>query len=103
MSQPGGNCPSCGAPVQFRWSGAAQTVCPFCRSILVRPSHERMINTLREWGISVDETFFLGGVEKARVLAIFSPHIFFDDQRVHLDTASGLVPSVHIPFGVKNH
>jgi hypothetical protein len=36
MSQPAGNCPSCGAPVQFRWSGAAQTVCPFCRSILVR-------------------------------------------------------------------
>jgi hypothetical protein len=36
MSQPTANCPSCGAPVQFRWSGAVQTVCPFCRSILVR-------------------------------------------------------------------
>ncbi len=36
MSQPGANCPSCGAPVQFRWSSAVQTVCPFCRSILVR-------------------------------------------------------------------
>jgi len=36
MSQPVGNCPSCGAPVQFRWSSAVQTVCPFCRSILVR-------------------------------------------------------------------
>jgi len=36
MSQPVANCPSCGAPVQFRWSSAAQTVCPFCRSILVR-------------------------------------------------------------------
>ena len=36
MSQPTGNCPSCGAPVQFRWSSAVQTVCPFCRSILVR-------------------------------------------------------------------
>jgi hypothetical protein len=36
MSQPAGNCPSCGAPVQFRWSSAVQTVCPFCRSILVR-------------------------------------------------------------------
>jgi len=30
------NCPSCGAPVQFLWSGAAQTVCPFCKSILIR-------------------------------------------------------------------
>ena len=36
MSQPAGNCPSCGAPVQFRWSSAVQTVCPYCQSILVR-------------------------------------------------------------------
>lgn len=36
MSQPSANCPSCGAPVQFRWSSAVQTVCPFCHSILVR-------------------------------------------------------------------
>jgi hypothetical protein len=30
------NCPNCGAPIRFRWSGAAQTTCEFCRSILVR-------------------------------------------------------------------
>jgi hypothetical protein len=36
MSQPAGNCPNCGAPVQFRWSSAVQTVCTFCQSILVR-------------------------------------------------------------------
>jgi len=36
MSEPVANCPSCGAPVQFRWSSAVQTVCPFCHSILVR-------------------------------------------------------------------
>jgi hypothetical protein len=30
------NCPNCGAPVQFKWSSAVQTTCPFCRSILVR-------------------------------------------------------------------
>ena len=29
-------CPSCGAPVSFRWSGAVQTTCDYCRSILVR-------------------------------------------------------------------
>lgn len=29
-------CPSCGAGVEFLWSGAVQTTCPFCRSILVR-------------------------------------------------------------------
>jgi hypothetical protein len=36
MSSPQANCPSCGAPVQWRWSSAVQTVCPFCHSILVR-------------------------------------------------------------------
>lgn len=30
------NCPNCGAPVGFRWSGAVQTTCTFCHSILVR-------------------------------------------------------------------
>lgn len=29
-------CPSCGAPVKFQWSSAVQTVCPYCKSILVR-------------------------------------------------------------------
>ncbi len=40
MSERQANCPSCGAPVQFRWSSAVQTVCPFCRSILVRDDLE---------------------------------------------------------------
>lgn len=30
------NCPSCGAPIEFRWSGAVQTTCEYCHSILVR-------------------------------------------------------------------
>ena len=36
MSQPAANCPNCGAPIQFRWSGAVQTTCEYCRAILVR-------------------------------------------------------------------
>jgi len=44
----------------------------------------------------------LGGLEKIAILSVFKPHIFFDDQKVHLDTASGIVPSVHVPFGVMN-
>jgi hypothetical protein len=32
----GATCPNCGAAVQFRWSGAVQTACPFCKSILIR-------------------------------------------------------------------
>jgi hypothetical protein len=30
------NCPNCGGSIEFRWAGAVQTTCPFCRSILVR-------------------------------------------------------------------
>jgi 5'-nucleotidase len=66
------------------------------------PSHKRMVTTLREWGIQIDETFFLGGIEKKRILEVFAPHIFFDDQRINLDASSGIVPSVHVPFGIKN-
>jgi hypothetical protein len=29
-------CPNCGATIEFRWSGAVQTICPYCRAVLVR-------------------------------------------------------------------
>ncbi|MEH6823372.1 MAG: 5'-nucleotidase [Motiliproteus sp.] len=66
------------------------------------PAHERVINTMRSWDLMVNDAFFLGGVEKRRVLDIWAPHIFFDDQRGHLDAAASVSPSVHIPFGIAN-
>ena len=66
------------------------------------PSHERVVTTLKSWGVSANETFFLGGMEKSRVLAIFKPHIFFDDQLSHLKSVGGNIPMVHVPFGVAN-
>ena len=66
------------------------------------PAHKRVINTMRHWGIDVNEAFFMGGVEKAKVLDIMRPHIFFDDQKLHLEPASARLPSVHIPFGIAN-
>ena len=42
-----------------------------------------------------------GGIDKARILNIMKPHIFFDDQMVHLDHIDK-IPAVHIPFGVAN-
>lgn len=67
------------------------------------PSHERFITTLLQWGVCADETFFLGGIAKKNVLDIMKPHIFFDDQRTHLDSAAGNIPSVHVPFGIANN
>ena len=66
------------------------------------PAHERVIKTMRSWDLMVNDAFFLGGVEKRRVLEVWAPHIFFDDQRGHLDAAAGVSPSVHIPFGIAN-
>ena len=62
------------------------------------PAHERAIKTLRQWGIRVDEAFFLGGVRKTEVLSAFGAHIFFDDQYTHAAPASQVVPSAVVPY-----
>ncbi|HHI91934.1 MAG TPA: 5'-nucleotidase [Gammaproteobacteria bacterium] len=66
------------------------------------PAHERVITTLEEWGVSANETFFLGGMKKDRILTVLKPHIFFDDQKSHLESEGGDIPMVHIPFGIAN-
>lgn len=66
------------------------------------PSHERVITTLEHWGVSANETFFLGGMKKERILSILRPHIYFDDQKSHLASEAGDIPMVHVPFGVAN-
>lgn len=65
------------------------------------PAHERVVSTLLSLGVEVDEVFFMGGVEKARLLNILKPHIFFDDQTSHLENIKD-VAGVHIPFGIAN-
>lgn len=62
------------------------------------PAHERAVKTLRNWNVRIDEAFFLGGVSKKEVLAAFGAHIFFDDQHVHTDPASEVVPSAIVPY-----
>lgn len=64
------------------------------------PTHERVITTLESWGVSPNETFFLGGMDKSRILDIFRPHLFFDDQTSHLNAQN--LAMVHVPFGVAN-
>lgn len=62
------------------------------------PAHERVIRTLMAWGVRIDEAFFLGGVPKSDFLKAFRANIFFDDQAVHTDPASKLVPSARVPY-----
>lgn len=79
---------------------------PILRTAIVTarsaPAHERVVTTFREWGISPDETFFLGGMDKHLILQTLKPHMFFDDQLSHLTSAAGQIPMVHIPYGVAN-
>jgi 5'-nucleotidase len=62
------------------------------------PAHERVIKTLRNWGVEVDAAFFLGGLSKDSILKAFGAHIFFDDQEGHLALASLMVPSALVPY-----
>lgn len=61
------------------------------------PTHERVIRTLREWGIRIDEALFLGGLSKGEFLKAFQADIFFDDQPVHCDSAAKHVATAHVP------
>ena len=55
-----------------------------------------------EWGIRIDESFFLGGLDKGVFLREFAADIFFDDQQQHCNSASKYVPTGHVPSGIKN-
>jgi len=60
------------------------------------PTHERVIRTLRDWGIRIDECLFLGGLEKGSFLKVFDADIFFDDQIENCSSASTFVPTAHV-------
>lgn len=67
------------------------------------PAHERVIRTLHEWNVRIDEAHFLGGVSKHEILEAFGADIFFDDQDVHCSVASKLVPTAIVPIKEEQH
>ncbi len=62
------------------------------------PAHVRVIKTLRNWGIYIDQAFALAGLPKERVLQALKPHIYFDDQPAHLIAASRHIPASQVPY-----
>lgn len=66
------------------------------------PAHERVVRTLRAWGIRIDEALFLGGMAKGDFLKAFGADIFFDDQQWHCESAAKHVTSAHVPHGIAN-
>ena len=73
-----------------------QSDCPIRIALVTArsaPSHERVIRTLREWKIRIDESLFLGGLQKVEFLKVYQADIFFDDQEENCDSASEEVPT----------
>jgi len=66
------------------------------------PAHERVIRTLREWDVRLDEALFLGGRSKGPFLEAFGADIFFDDSLHNIDSARQHVVAGHVPHGVSN-
>jgi 5'-nucleotidase len=66
------------------------------------PAHERVVRTLRDWNVRIDESLFLGGLSKGDFLKSFAADVFFDDQQVHCTSASEHVATGHVPHGVAN-
>ncbi len=66
------------------------------------PAHERVIRTLRAWDIRIDESIFLGGLDKTAFLRAYRADVFFDDQATHCASASEHIATGHVPHGVAN-
>lgn len=82
-----------------------QDDCPIRTALVTArsaPAHERVIRTFRDWQIRIDESLFLGGMDKGQFLAAFDADIFFDDQLRHCDSSSQHVATGHVPHGVAN-
>ena len=67
------------------------------------PAHERVIRTLRAWNIRIDESIFLGGLNKTEFLKAYQADVFFDDQQTHCDSAGPHIATGHVPHGVANN
>jgi 5'-nucleotidase len=66
------------------------------------PAHKRVILTLRNWGVRLDEALFLGGRAKGPFLEAFGADIFFDDSMLNVESARQHVATGHVPHGVHN-
>ena len=66
------------------------------------PAHERVIRTLRAWDIRLDESLFLGGMDKTEFLRAFGADVFFDDQTQNCERASEHLAAGHVPHGIVN-
>lgn len=88
--------------IQSLFSGDSSPIRTALVTARAAPSHERVVRTLRAWGVRIDEALFLGGMEKGAFLDAFGADIFFDDQKGHCESAGKHVTAAHVPHGIVN-
>ena len=57
---------------------------------------QRALNTLKAWGVTISQAFFLNGADKAVVLEAYQADIFFDDSTKNINSTSKVVPSAQV-------
>ncbi|CAF3892487.1 unnamed protein product [Rotaria sp. Silwood1] len=62
----------------------------------------RVFHTLKEWGLDINETHFLGGLDKTPFLRAIDPAIFFDDSSENINRAKLHIPSAHVLYGIRS-
>src|SRR5204862_224019 len=62
----------------------------------------RVMNSIKHHGLDITRAAFTKGEPTSRYVPAFGAHIFFDDQRTHIDSASRHVASGHVPHGIAN-
>lgn len=63
------------------------------------PEKERVTRTFMDWGVEVDETFFMDGQSKHDIIETFGADMFFDDSVKHV---KGVWQGGHVPSGPRN-
>lgn len=64
------------------------------------PASDRVLTTLRSWGLQVDEALFCGGLPKGPFLHALGADLFFDDGMHNIESAVQFVPACHVPHGI---
>lgn len=62
----------------------------------------RVFHTLKEWALDIDETHFVGGLDKTPFLRAIDPDIYFDDSTENIDRAQLHVPSARVVYGINS-
>ncbi|XP_067109491.1 cytosolic 5'-nucleotidase 1A-like [Osmerus mordax] len=92
--------------LQKKFPAEKEPTCPI-RTYLVTArsgddsSGTRVRETLKIWGLKIDETHFLAEAPKGPVLQEIQPHIFFDDKISNIEEAKKLgIISAHVNYGI---